>query len=86
MLSKFIVGNSYSIKEIKDTGLINTEVNDKCMHYRKAKTLMTFGIPRPFEPRKYKLLSIKNLLYCITSFPFLTDAYDIMDTLQLITF
>ncbi len=54
METKFIIGNSYTIREIHEDGFINITVKS----YRKAKTFLTFSIPKSRKNMKYKLISI----------------------------
>ncbi|MEI6823048.1 MAG: hypothetical protein WCL51_14040 [Bacteroidota bacterium] len=58
METKFIIGNSYTIREIHEDGFINITVNSVGMSYRKAKTFLTFSIPKSRKNMKYKLISI----------------------------
>ena len=84
MKTPLIVGNSYSLKEIEETGYINTKVTSVNLVYKKLKTFMTFSIPKPNEPRKYKLVSISNVLYCLTSLPYKGATNDIIDAIDTI--
>lgn len=58
MENKYIIGNSYSLKEIHEDGFINIKVTSVAMFYRKTKTFMTFSIPKMSKEKKYKLISI----------------------------
>lgn len=84
MKTQLIVGNSYSLKEIEETGYTNTKVTSVNIVYKKLKTYMTFSIPKPNEPRKYKLISISNILYCLTSLQYIGATSDIMDAIGTI--
>jgi len=58
MVNKYIIGKSYTIKEIHEDGFINIKVTSVVMFYRKANIFLTFSIPNPSKVRKYKLISI----------------------------
>lgn len=58
MGNKYILGNSYTLKELHEDGFVNIKVTSVAMFYRKAKTFMNFSIPKSCKNRKYKLISI----------------------------
>ena len=60
MDTQFIVGNSYTKKEIEEHGFRNTKVTSLVMFYRKDKILLAFYIPKPLQPKLYKLISINS--------------------------
>ena len=57
MKTNFIVGNSYSKEEIEENDFINTKTTSVVMFYRKENILMCFNIPKPLDPKLYKLIS-----------------------------
>ena len=60
MKTNFIVGNSYSKEEIEENDFINTKTTSVVMFYRKENILMCFNIPKPLDPKLYKLISISE--------------------------
>jgi len=60
MKTDFIVGNSYSKEEIEEDGFINTKTTTIVIFYRKEDMLLCFSIPKPLEPKMYKLISINE--------------------------
>ncbi|MEI6821538.1 MAG: hypothetical protein WCL51_06360 [Bacteroidota bacterium] len=60
MKTEFVVGNSYSREDIEENGFINTKTTSVIMFYRKENILMCFNIPKPLEPKLYKLISISE--------------------------
>jgi len=58
MVTKFIVGNSYSKEEIEEDGFIKTKQSSLYYFYRKDNILMIFDHPKPKIPNQYKLKSI----------------------------
>ncbi len=58
MENKYIIGNTYTLKEIHDDGFVNIKVTSIAMFYRKAKTIMNFSITKQRKTKRYKLISI----------------------------
>ena len=57
METQFIVGNTYSIKEIEENGFIKAKQTSLVLFYRRDKVLLAFNIPKPLDPKIYKLMS-----------------------------
>jgi len=60
MKTDFVVGNSYSQEEIEENGFINTKTTSVVMFFKKGNVLLCFNIPKPLDPKLYKLISISE--------------------------
>ena len=58
METKFIIGNSYSLKEVEFNGFINKCIKPRTMFYKKDNILMTFSTSQPLDKNNIKLISI----------------------------
>ncbi len=52
------IGDIYSLDLIETMGFIKKVQTKAVVYFRKGSTLMVFDIPKPQEPRKFKLVSI----------------------------